>query len=235
MAPRLTYSRTDSRCLFPRLLDWLILPLSSSSSSSHTRPQPQGAASAARANLHLVYTPKLAFVFHVCLLLGTPHTVPDGSPKAGTSQRRLCQEESEAALLQIFPRLLPAAQSSPSSLSEPLPGTVATSPLTRSPTPLSLSLAGSQTVVWYQLPRRRGGARTSYGSGGLTSFVSASTTLLPLPGTSYSLVAPELLHLPPPLQDTEVHKECRGTSSTITTCYYGNTSNWSHDFLSVVM
>ncbi|CAI8045298.1 Protein MMS22-like [Geodia barretti] len=56
MAPRLTYSRTDSRCLLPRLLDWLILPLSSSSSHSHTRPQPQGAASAARANLHLFLT-----------------------------------------------------------------------------------------------------------------------------------------------------------------------------------
>ena len=47
--PRLTYSRTDSRCLLPRLVDWLALPLL----SSH-KPQPQGTAPALQSHLHLV-------------------------------------------------------------------------------------------------------------------------------------------------------------------------------------
>lgn len=47
--PQLTYSKTDSRCLLPRLVDWLILPLISS-----RKPQPQGTAPAIRNNLHLV-------------------------------------------------------------------------------------------------------------------------------------------------------------------------------------
>lgn len=47
--PQMTYSRTDSRCLLPRLVDWLVLPLSSS-----RRPQAQGAAAAIRSQLHLV-------------------------------------------------------------------------------------------------------------------------------------------------------------------------------------
>lgn len=49
MAPRLTYSRTDSHCLLPRLLDWLILPLSSITS----KPQPQGTGPALKSTLHL--------------------------------------------------------------------------------------------------------------------------------------------------------------------------------------
>lgn len=47
--PRLTYSRTDIRCLLPRLVDWLVLPLPSS-----RKPLAEGATAAIRSHLHLV-------------------------------------------------------------------------------------------------------------------------------------------------------------------------------------
>ena len=81
--PRLTYTRTDSRCLLPRLVDWLALPLTSS-----RKPQPQGMTSAIRSNLHLV---------RLALPPPSPHLPPLSpsvslrSAAAGTWERCLSQ------------------------------------------------------------------------------------------------------------------------------------------------
>ena len=56
--PRLTYSRSDSRCLLPQLVE-VLLP-------SLRQTQPQGATSAVQSQLHLVSGQELGDFYHCC-------------------------------------------------------------------------------------------------------------------------------------------------------------------------